>query len=371
MNWAKAYVAKETNHRAAHAAASPRCCKGADVFIGLSTGNIVTEDMVRSMAPDPIVFALAVPEPEIDPDEARAGRRASGRHRPLRLPEHDGHLARLPRRLPRAARFARPQHPPAHAALRRPALWPTCVQPDELHADHIVPRSSTSGSPRPIAAAVVAAAIEARRGRARCRARAGGRAHPPLRLRRAAPNVSRQRAPRASSTRPSAKRRSTCASATAACWRSSSKIPIRDHHILNMLYVPPAALAPAHVIRDDPSQVDELTAKGNLVAIVTDGSAVLGLGDIGPQAALPVMEGKAVLFRRWPGSRRSRSASPRAIPTRSSRSSRTSPRTSAASTWKTSPRRAASRSSASCASARHARSSTTISTAPRSSSRPR
>ncbi|HYI24962.1 MAG TPA: NADP-dependent malic enzyme, partial [Thermomicrobiales bacterium] len=65
--------------------------------------------------------------------------------------------------------------------------------------------------------------------------------------------------------------------------------------------VPPKALVPAHVIRDDPSQVTRLTAKGNLVAIVTDGSAVLGLGDIGPQAALPVMEGKAVLFQTLAG----------------------------------------------------------------------
>src|SRR5690606_28532795 len=71
-----------------------------------------------------------------------------------------------------------------------------------------------------------------------------------------------------------------------------TKIPIRDHHILNLIYVPPAALVPAAVIRDDLSQVVELTSKGNLVAIVTDGTAVLGLGDIGPQAALPVMEGK-------------------------------------------------------------------------------
>ncbi|MER3485306.1 MAG: hypothetical protein C4345_04335 [Chloroflexota bacterium] len=70
---------------------------------------------------------------------------------------------------------------------------------------------------------------------------------------------------------------------------------------MNLMYVPPAALLPAHVIRDDPTQVTELTSKGNLVAIVTDGSAVLGLGDIGPQAALPVMEGKAVLFRSLAG----------------------------------------------------------------------
>ncbi|HWV35062.1 MAG TPA: NADP-dependent malic enzyme, partial [Thermomicrobiales bacterium] len=80
-----------------------------------------------------------------------------------------------------------------------------------------------------------------------------------------------------------------------------SKVPIRDHHILNLLYVPPRALIPSHVIRDDESKVYELTGKGNLVGIVTDGSAVLGLGDIGPQAALPVMEGKAVLFQSLAG----------------------------------------------------------------------
>ncbi|MBX6341884.1 MAG: NADP-dependent malic enzyme [Thermomicrobiaceae bacterium] len=80
-----------------------------------------------------------------------------------------------------------------------------------------------------------------------------------------------------------------------------SKIPIKDHHILNLLYLPPAALVPAAEVREDPMRVYDLTVKDNLVAIVTDGSAVLGLGDIGPQAALPVMEGKAVLFQSLAG----------------------------------------------------------------------
>jgi malate dehydrogenase (oxaloacetate-decarboxylating) len=80
-----------------------------------------------------------------------------------------------------------------------------------------------------------------------------------------------------------------------------SKIPIKDHHILNVLYVPPAVLAPAAEIRRDPMSVYELTVKENLVAIATDGSAVLGLGDIGAEAALPVMEGKAVLFQTLAG----------------------------------------------------------------------
>ena len=54
---------------------------------------------------------------------------------------------------------------------------------------------------------------------------------------------------------------------------------------------------PCRRIAADPAAAWEYTAKGNMVAVVTDGSAVLGLGDIGPLAALPVMEGKALLFK--------------------------------------------------------------------------
>ncbi|MDQ2683779.1 MAG: NADP-dependent malic enzyme, partial [Chloroflexota bacterium] len=81
MNWAKSYMAKETNLDRRQGSLE-EMLRGADVFIGLSTGNIVTPEMIRSMAPDPIVFALAVPEPEIAPSLAReAGARvvATGR----------------------------------------------------------------------------------------------------------------------------------------------------------------------------------------------------------------------------------------------------------------------------------------------------
>ncbi|MDQ3043797.1 MAG: NADP-dependent malic enzyme, partial [Chloroflexota bacterium] len=71
MNWAKAYVAKETNTES-RSGSLATMLESADVFIGLSTGEIVTEAMVASMAPDPIVFALAIPVPEISPAGARA-----------------------------------------------------------------------------------------------------------------------------------------------------------------------------------------------------------------------------------------------------------------------------------------------------------
>ena len=67
---------------------------------------------------------------------------------------------------------------------------------------------------------------------------------------------------------------------------------------LSLAYTPGVA-APVREIVKNPETVNEYTAKGNLVAVITDGSAVLGLGNVGPLAAKPVMEGKAVLFKRF------------------------------------------------------------------------
>ena len=74
------------------------------------------------------------------------------------------------------------------------------------------------------------------------------------------------------------------------------KMPVKNKEDLSIAYTPGVA-RPCEVIRDDPSKSYELTGRNNLVAVITDGSAVLGLGDIGPEAAMPVMEGKCVLFK--------------------------------------------------------------------------
>mgnify|MGYP004532919037 FL=1 len=80
----------------------------------------------------------------------------------------------------------------------------------------------------------------------------------------------------------------------------SLKVDIETKHDLSLAYTPGVA-EPCLEIAQDRERVYRYTGKGNAVAIVTDGTAVLGLGDIGPEAALPVMEGKACLFKRFGG----------------------------------------------------------------------
>ncbi len=79
-----------------------------------------------------------------------------------------------------------------------------------------------------------------------------------------------------------------------------SKVEVKCREDLSTAYTPGVA-EPCRKIRDDKSEVYRYTAKGNLVAVVTDGTAVLGLGDIGPEAAMPVMEGKSILFKAFGG----------------------------------------------------------------------
>jgi malate dehydrogenase (oxaloacetate-decarboxylating) len=79
-----------------------------------------------------------------------------------------------------------------------------------------------------------------------------------------------------------------------------SKVPCATQHDLSLAYTPGVA-EPCREIERSPDEVYEYTSKGNIVAVVTDGTAVLGLGEIGALAAIPVMEGKAILFKIFAG----------------------------------------------------------------------
>lgn len=79
-----------------------------------------------------------------------------------------------------------------------------------------------------------------------------------------------------------------------------TKFAVKNKHDLSLVYTPGVAQVSRDIARD-PQKAYDLTIKGNSIAIISDGSAVLGLGNIGPHAAIPVMEGKALLFKEYAG----------------------------------------------------------------------
>ena len=79
-----------------------------------------------------------------------------------------------------------------------------------------------------------------------------------------------------------------------------SRIPVKNKEQLSLAYTPGVA-EPCLEIQKDINKSYELTRRWNLVAVITDGTAVLGLGDIGPEAGMPVMEGKCALFKEFAG----------------------------------------------------------------------
>lgn len=124
--------------------------------------------------------------------------------------------------------------------------------------------------------------------------------------------------------------------------RIEPKIPVKTRQDLSTVYTPGVARV-SMAIAADPSKAFQLTIKRNSVAVVTDGTAVLGLGDIGPLGALPVMEGKAMLFRQFADIDAFPIVSIPRTSTKSSKPSSGSRRSSVASFSRISPRRAASK----------------------------
>ena len=294
MNWAKWEIVQKTNPDKMTGTLG-QALKGADVFIGLSSGNVLDGNMVRSMSKDPVVFALSTPNPEIMPDEARqAGAKVMVFNRADFPNQSD--VAMIFPGFFRGILETRAGKINDTMALSAAQALADCVGSDELAPEHVMPRIfDFSVAPR-IAQAVAQAAIQT--GEAR------GDVDPAMVADMTRRYVYEGQWP----IQPPAQKKQSIAEESMDLHRRyrgvlqiRSKIAIKDNYILSQFYMPPLAEVPARMIRENPETVYDYTAKGNLVAIVTDGSAVLGLGNIGPRAAMPVMEGKAILFQTFAG----------------------------------------------------------------------
>ena len=299
MNWAKSEIARLVHSEAK--GPLQEVIKGADVFIGLSAKNLVTRQMVASMAPDPIVFALALPEPEISEAEAKAGGAAVVA---TALSSSDNQI-RSSLITPGFFRGcldvgAERVNVPMYLAAARALAG--MIPEEKISATNIIPRQMDWHISPVVAEAVARAAQES------------GVAQ--LGPEKMAPEKVHERTERYIYEGELAwlpqeghdyGKMSINEEALELHQRYQgviqvyTKVPIKDEIIYRQLYAPEAVAEVIQKILDDPMAAYDYTSKNNLVAIVTDGSAVLGLGNIGPRAALPVMEGKAVLFKTFGG----------------------------------------------------------------------
>jgi len=297
MNWAKSEISLRTNvERRAGSLAD--MMKDADVFIGLSAGGIVSRDMVRSMARGSIVFAMANPVPEIMPGEAlKAGAAVVGSGRsdfPNEINSADiapgifrGLLDVRAWRITEAT----------HLAVAR--TMADTIPEDKVNAACIFPKMFDFQVAAKVAGVTAEVALE--NGDARVEVS-------PEEVEAKTRRIIYENEYTVLPPAPALKKKMDLEEEAIDLHHRYQgklevrvKVPIRDEYILNRLYLPPEATEACILLSREPEKVYDLTCKANLVAIVSDGSAVLGLGNIGPRAAIPVMEGKALLFKTFAG----------------------------------------------------------------------
>src|SRR6185295_413830 len=270
--------------------------KGADLFVGLSAARTVRPEMIRTMNRKPIVFALANPEPEIEAEEARSAGAAvvltgGADYR------HGMNVALAFPGVMRGVIDSRATRIYDEMLIAAADAIASLVPDKELDFDRIVPRVLDLRVGPAVAGAVANAAVAL--------GVAAGDVDPGFVQERTRHLVYEGEAALVDHAfTKEAKSLGDEALELHRRYRGAievvSKIPLKDEHTL-VVIANPGVGAPVREIIRSPLRVWEYTSKGNLVAVITDGSAVLGLGNIGPEAALPVMEGKCVLFKTLAG----------------------------------------------------------------------
>ncbi len=296
-NWAKSEISLSTNITR-RAGSLQDMMKGADVYIGLSAPGIVSREMVKSMAKNAIVFALANPIPEIMPDEAlKAGAAVVGSGR-SDFPNEITSAYVAPG-LFRGLLDVRAWRITEATYIAAAETIASLVPEEKLGAGYLVPPIFEFHVSARLASIVAETAIE--RGDARVEVSPAAIEAKTLKM------VYENEYTILPPLPPRKRKMDQMEESIYLHHRYQGvlevkvKVPIRDEYILNRLYLPPEAAQASLLLSKEPGKVYDLTCKANLVAIVSDGSAVLGLGNIGPRAAIPVMEGKAILFKTFAG----------------------------------------------------------------------
>jgi malate dehydrogenase (oxaloacetate-decarboxylating) len=294
MNWAKWEIAHNSNPNVEKGQLA-ELLKGADAYVGLAPCDGMLCDEIKNMAENPILFLLSSPM-QVTPRDVRKAGAA------IVATAHSGYRNQMDVTtvLPgvfRGLLDVRASGFPLAARIAAAEAIAAIIPDNERHADFIYPRVIDYGVAPAVAKAVAQAVLEE-----------GLAKRPDVKPANIAERVRRfvyegQLPVREKSDKPMtvAEESLDLHDRFQGLLEIYSKIPVKDEHILKQFYLVPNAMEPAKLIQKDPSEVFELTPRGNLVGVVSDGTAVLGLGNIGGRAALPVMEGKAILFHTFAG----------------------------------------------------------------------
>jgi malate dehydrogenase (oxaloacetate-decarboxylating) len=300
MNWAKSEIARLLRPQDVKGSLA-EVLQGADVFIGLSDKGLVTREMIASMAPDPVVFALALPEPEISEAEAKAGGAAvvaTG----LADSENQIHSSLVTPGFFRGCLDVGANRVNVAMYLAAVRAMAAMIPAEKLASNHIIPRQMDWHISPVIAEAVAQAAQETGVAQLAKEVITPERIHE-----RTESYIYEGELAWLPSEGLDYGKLDVNAEALElhrryqGCVQVYAKVPIKDEIIYNRLYAPEPVAEVCKKILQDPMAAYDYTCKNNFVAIVSDGSAVLGFGNLGPRAALPVMEGKAILFKTFGG----------------------------------------------------------------------
>jgi malate dehydrogenase (oxaloacetate-decarboxylating) len=298
MNWAKWTVSKITNLDLVEGALE-EMLKDADVFIGFAAKTTLSGKVIEQMADKPIIFAFGGPgphEPEITPEKAKAAG-AAVVSTALSTYPNQMELASIFPGVFRGLLDVRARQFSIEMAIAAVHALADVVK-DDVHADYIIPKVLDFRTAPAVASAIARAANE--HGQSRVEADPDEIATRTRRYVYEGRLPVRPRDPN-NGGKSLGEQSLELHERYQGVLEVKNKIPVRDDYNLNLFYLLPGALEPARAILKDAEETFRLTARGNLVAVVSDGSAVLGLGNIGARAAMPVMEGKAVLFNTFAG----------------------------------------------------------------------
>jgi malate dehydrogenase (oxaloacetate-decarboxylating) len=297
MNWLKSELSRHTNPHDEHASLED-CLKGADVYIGFKDNVRLHPDAIKAMAPNAVVFAMSLPTAEITYAEAKAAGAAVVATQLSSWPNALSVSMAYPG-IFRGALDVRATRISSRMLMAATLALAGMVDDDALHAENILPTLVSAPVAATVSRSVAQAAIMTGLAQVhRSPQSVERRVLQYLEQGSAAWNKPEQALPtdaKASDKAMELRRRYQ------GVIEISTQVPVSSQVVYDKVYSQPQAVKACQAIQNSVEALYELTCKRNLVAVITDGSAVLGLGNIGPGAGLPVMEGKGVLFKAFGG----------------------------------------------------------------------